>query len=460
MKKLSLSTLIGVYICYCAFMVLPVAPLLAQSNTDDRRQLEAELAKIELEIKEKEKELTTQKKQTGGIKRDLAVIQKEIEAKKLEIQKKNALLQRLGGQIKEKDATIKNLSAELDRERQSLARLLRKQRQLETYSLAEVLLAGDTFTEFFQDIYTFADLKAGLTRSFQKIKTIQVATAEEKVQLLEKKQEEDGVKSNLEKDKKVVEVKKKEVDVLLKVSTTKEKEYENLIKERKAKAAQIRARLFSLLEVNGGGIPFGEAVKLAKAAGELTGVRPAFILGILQQETGIGKNVGRCYMTDPKTGDGVSISSGKAIPRVMPAGLKGQNRNDAEIFVTITGRLNKDFAKTAVSCPLPGVGYGGAMGPSQFIPSTWEGMEPRLEKRLGVSAANPWIPLHAFTATALYVADLGAGAKTYDAERNAACRYYSGRKCDTPGVRNAFYGNSVMKHTEGFQDDIDLLDED
>jgi hypothetical protein len=441
-------------------LFLPIVPVFAQSNTAERAQLEAELVKIEQEIKAKEAELQNQKKQTGGIKRDLGVIQKEIEAKKLEIQKKNTLLQRLGGQIKEKDSVIQSLSDELTREKQSLARLLRKQKQLETYSLAEILLQGATFSEFFQDIYTFSDLKSGLTNSFQKIKTIQALTAEQKAQLLEKKDEENKVKVTLEKDKKVVEVKKKETDVLLKVSTNKEKEYAEIIKERKAKAAQIRTRLFSLIEVKGGGIPFGEAVRLAKAAGELTGVRPAFILGILQQETGIGRNVGQCYMTDPATGDGVRISSGASVKRVMPAGLKGQNRNDAKVFLDITGRLGKDYAKTAISCPLPGVGYGGAMGPSQFIPSTWEGMESRLEKKLGVDAANPWIPLHAFTATALYVADLGATGQTYDSERNAACRYYSGRKCDTPGVRNAFYGNSVMKHADGFQDDIELLDED
>ncbi len=439
---------------FISLLGIPVIPVIAQTatNTAERAQLQAELEKIEAEIKEKEKELSTQKQQTGGIKRDLAVIQKEIEGKKLEIQKKNTLLQRLGGEIKEKDETIQDLSAELSREQQSLARLLRKQQLLETYSLAEVLLAGDTFAEFFQDIYAFADLKAGLTQSFQKIKQIQALTAEEKAQLLERKDEEDKVKVALEKDKKVVEVKKKETDVLLKVSTTKEKEYETLIAERKAKATQIRARLFSLLEVKGGGIAFGEAVKLAKAAGELTGVRPAFILGILQQETGIGKNVGRCYMTDPETGNGTTIA-GKFVKAVM------KQSRDVEPFLAITKRLNKDFATTAVSCPIAGSGYGGAMGPSQFIPSTWEYIEPQLEKKLGVDAANPWIPLHAFTATAVYVANLGASAKTYDAERNAACKYYSGRVCNSPGVRNAFYGNSVMSHADGFQDDIELLDE-
>jgi hypothetical protein len=61
-------------------------------------------------------------------------------------------------------------------------------------------------------------------------------------------------------------------------------------------------------------------------------------------------------------------------------------------------------------------------------------------------------------ATALYIADLGAGSGTYTAERNAACKYYSGAAC-TPGRKpaNTFYGDQVIAKAEKFQNDIDFL---
>jgi hypothetical protein len=116
-------------------------------------------------------------------------------------------------------------------------------------------------------------------------------------------------------------------------------------------------------------------------------------------------------------------------------------------------------------------GWGGAMGISQFIPATWasyagfdklgnyNAANDRIRNTLGSGVmSNPWINLHGITATSLYMKDLGASAKTYTAEREAACKYYSGRGCSVPGVSNAFYGNAVMAHKVSIQANIDILE--
>ena len=60
-------------------------------------------------------------------------------------------------------------------------------------------------------------------------------------------------------------------------------------------------------------------------------------------------------------------------------------------------------------------------------------------------------------ASSILLMDQGAGSKTYSAEREAACKYYSGRGCSAPGVKNAFYGNAVMALATLIQADIDAL---
>ena len=71
----------------------------------------------------------------------------------------------------------------------------------------------------------------GLSYRFGKV----IKKAEEKIQLEEKKQEENLVKKGLEKNKAQVEIKQKETDKLLKVSVGKEVEYKKTIEERKGR---------------------------------------------------------------------------------------------------------------------------------------------------------------------------------------------------------------------------------
>ena len=73
---------------------------------------------------------------------------------------------------------------------------------------------------------------------------------------------------------------------------------------------------------------------------------------------------------------------------------------------------------------------------------------------LGIPAddVNPWNPRDAFMATAIYMRDLGANSGSFTAEKNAACKYYSGAACSsTRRPPNMSYGTSVMSIAEKIQ---------
>ena len=97
---------------------------------------------------------------------------------------------------------------------------------------------------------------------------------------------------------------------------------------------------------------------------------------------------------------------------------------DLPSLKSVLERLGRDPLSTRVSCP-QSFGYGGAMGPSQFIPSTWVLYEGRIASMLGVSVADPWNAQHAITGTALLLKDNGAISGNYESERNAACPKYA-----------------------------------
>jgi hypothetical protein len=293
-------------------------------------------------------------------------------------------------------------------------------------------------------------LKLALKEEFDGIKELQSLTEAEREVLDNKRTEEADKKAAIEFDKKKIEQNEKEKQRLIAINKTQEKTYEQVIAEKQKKAAEIRAALFRLRDTEG--IPFGDALNYATLASKGTGVRPALILAILTQESDLGKNQGSCLISNLDNGDGSGKNTGTFFEQVMKA------PRDTAPFKDITDRLERDWKMTPVSCP-PGTiyssrrGFGGAMGPSQFIPSTWELFKSRIGSAVGVDSdqADPWNPSHAFVATAIYLADLGAGVQSYSAERNAACRYYSGRSCDNKRPSNAFYGNQVMVKAENIQ---------
>jgi membrane-bound lytic murein transglycosylase B len=188
-------------------------------------------------------------------------------------------------------------------------------------------------------------------------------------------------------------------------------------------------------------IPFERALAYAKEASNGTGVRPAFILAILTQETNLGANVGTCNRPgDPAT---------KSWKNIM------KPTRDIEPYLRIVKSLGITPESMPLSCP-QGNGYGGAMGPSQFIPSTWELYTNRVSVVTGNRPANPWNAEDAFAATSVYLKDLGADARTYAAESRAAGKYYAGSRWATAGVN---YSNSVMAIATRIQGNIDILAE-
>jgi membrane-bound lytic murein transglycosylase B len=86
------------------------------------------------------------------------------------------------------------------------------------------------------------------------------------------------------------------------------------------------------------------------------------------------------------------------------------------------------------------------MGPAQFIASTWMLLKDRIKSALGLSGEpNPWRPADAFMSAGLYLSDLGAGSSSYTAQKNAACKYYSGKSCGSVTGATS-YGNSVISY--------------
>lgn len=427
--------------------MVPVSSVIhaQELSTKERAQLQDEYDKLQEEIAGWEKVLSETRAKKNTLQGDVTLLNAQIKQAEAQIRQKNLAISKLSTEIKLKNARIIELSSRIDQGHESLASLLRHQNQVDDLSFVEIAFAADNAFALFEDIDDMASIQIGLHEEFADIRNARSQTEEEKKTLAEKQNAELDARYEVETKKQQVAQSESEKQKLLSLAKTEETAYQKVLADRQAKAAAIRARLFPLRDTDN--IQFGDAARYAQEASRVTGVRPAMILAILSQESDLGKNVGNCLVKDLTTGDGVGKNTGTAFAGIM------KSPRDTVPFERITTALGKDWSSTPVSCPLPG-GYGGAMGPTQFIPSTWELFESRIKTALGVTATNPWNAEHAIMATALYLSDVGAAGQTYTAERNAACIYYSGRACS--GV-SASYGDSVIAKAAKFQQDIDFL---
>lgn len=406
-------------------------------------QIDQEIKKIEFDIKS---EYDRQRTLSGEINK----LSGEINQTASKIQEKNSLISNIRNDIIRKERSLEALNERLEREKKSLESVLRKRFELEDATILEVILSSKDVSEFYEDAPRYSSIQQSLSDSFAIIDELKVDIYHQKTTLENKREEENNVKYSLELEKNKIEVQKKDRDQAYSVSESKEASFEQLKEEREKEAREIRARLiqFQGAGIGSRSISFGEAYDYAKFASGKTGVRTAFIMAIMQQETGFGRNVGGCNLRNSETGDGVYISTGNPSVRNMVPG-------NFENFKKITASLGRDWSNTPISCVAYSngkpYGYGGAMGYTQFIPNTWMSVEARVRNYFGASVANPWDPQHAVMATAVFVRDLGAASQTYSAEYNAACRYYG--SCSVYA-----YGTNVMNKAVSIQTQIDLLE--
>jgi hypothetical protein len=429
----------------------------AETEAERRTRLETELQNVERQILTQRRLVEDKQLERQSLERDVALIEGKIKQAQLGIQARSVAIMQLSDQIDDRAETILILEDKLRKQKESLADIIRRSALYDDYSLVEVLLSRENFSEFFSDVASYQSLKASLNESLSVLEEIHNDTTAEKLQLESKQETEAEMKRIQELEKREIEAQEREKERILTVTKGEERAYQQLLESQQRTAAQLRNALFQLLG-GGGGIPFPQAVELARYAERQTGVAASLILAILEQETNLGTNLGSCIYSDMRGGRAVMHPD-----------------RDAPIFLAIARELGFDPATRSVSCPIVSngqrYGWGGAMGPSQFIPSTWaiyggivnrgNGWEysqadDAIRRINGSGApANPFNNQDAFLATALLLRDNGANG-TVSGDRLAALRYYAGWG-GASNPANAFYGDQVMSRKTRLAQEITVL---
>jgi peptidoglycan hydrolase CwlO-like protein len=444
----------------------------------ERRALQQELEELEKLIIQYEKDISKTEKEKRSLENKIASLKKEIKKLDLQIQQSNIMIKDLGFQIKDTEVSIEKTSLKIGDLKEKLAQLLRTIYEEEQKSLIEILLSEENLSGFFNNLMALENLSSQNRELLENIKGLKTTLEAQKRSL-------DEEKRNLERIIKVQTLQKiesenvkKEQDYFLKLA---EAEYQTYLKEKQElekRAAEIRARIFKLIGVRKAP-SYEKAVEIAKQVSEITGVRAAFLLGILTQESRIGKYVGQCYLQDPSTGMGIKFRTNRKWPRVMKPDwvplffktieqLNKEKKLKLDPFATpiscwIAACVNKNYQVTynvsvnsqgEITCPSGYIpfGWGGAMGPAQLMPFNWIGSDNykyRIEK-ITNRIADPWDFSDAVLGAALHLQDCRADLS----EREAAACYFGGWGNRKNPYHLINYADHVIALTKCHQDFI------
>lgn len=432
-----------------ALVLAPVKSETYAAETEDRAALEAELAELEKQIEEYESTISQYKKQGQTLQSEINQLNAKISKANLQIKAINLSLDKLNNEIASTEDQIAGTENDINLNKRAMSQALLNLYRKESQSFIEILLSNDALSDFFGDVNDLLAVQDNLRVTVQKIAELKDQLLGQRNALALEKSDALALKAYQDRQKEALADTKSEKNNLLKVTKGKESEYQKILSEKQKNAAEIRNRIFRIL--GGGELPFGEAVKIAKVAEQATGVRAAFILAILTQESSIngviGANLGRCYYNDPRRNGSGTV----------------MHNNQKAAFLSIIESLGLDPNKTPVSCPIVSDGaYGGAMGPAQFMPNTWMIYKDRIAKITGGNPPSPFNNLDAFTATSLYLSDGLAGCRqiyqtTFSRESCAAAKYYAGGNWRSY-MSVGRYGYRVAERAASFQKDIEALE--
>jgi membrane-bound lytic murein transglycosylase B len=413
----------------------------------DKATCQSLLDKYESLLKQYDSDISKTAGEKKTLQNQIAALKKKTDSLAVQIKQSNAMIGDLKLQINDTEESVESTTAKIGDSQRYLAAIVRAIDEADQTPLVESLLVEAKLSDFFGNLVYLENLNDKSNQILKDIKDLKQSLEDQKSGL-------ENEKGDLEKTTKMKELQKREHEQAKadynQTLQVKDAELQQTTQAKKLTAQviqKIRERLFSLAGVADSDAPnFEQAYRIAKTAGAATGVRPAFLLAILTQESNLGKNVGQCYMTNNTTGAGVNIKTGAAVAKVM------KPTRDVAPFIEIVTAIGKDPHATRVSCPMS-FGYGGAMGPGQFIPSTWKLYADRLQGVLG-RPGNPWNINDAFMATALYVSDYGATSQTTAGEWKAAMIYFAG----TVNKKYRFYGDNVVAIAQGYADDIAAIE--
>lgn len=412
--------LICVLLLTSGFDIISIAESASSSNEERKNKIES--LRSQINQYQDQIDAKSQKEETLG--RDIEILEADIKKIELRVEETNLIIDQLNEEVGAKQMEIDDMEKKINAKQEILAKFLQELYERGDASTAELVFGKKNFSDYFFQSDSLVSFEDHTKDVFDQLVSLQQDLKGQRDSLLEKKADQENYRFIQVDQERSLEGERQTKDSLV-ASTKNEKD---ALQQRSDK---LKVEL-NAIQALGEPIAMDEAIKAAQYASKLTHVAPEFLLGVLRVESGLGTNVGGGrYKND-------------------------MNPNQWDIFKKICKELGTDPDKVPVSrracynkkskdgCG----GWGGAMGPAQFMPATWMGYKSKVEKITGSSPANPWDIKDSLVAMGLKLAAVeGVISGNRKAWAKAAGMYLAGGNWEN----YPWYSDRVLFYADSFK---------
>ncbi len=395
-----------------------------------------QIEELQRQIAEYQEQILATSSKAKTLSTEISRLNNQISKIQLEIKSLGLAITQTDSEIDVTQKSIGETQAEIDIHKQALGSALLTLYQTDQQNLTQVLVKNPRLSDFFSSVKTLDDAQNVLRTNIIALRDLKADLEYKQNNLEEKRSELQELKSLQESQRRTLDLNKNTKDKLLKDTKGEEKKYQTLLNQSQDQLKKIREQITYL---NQSGVTVEEAIKFGQMSAIRVGMRPAFLIAILEVESRLGKNVGtgtwekdmyQCYLNLAK------------IYPTRAAYYTKRAEDEKAAFFKIINKLGLDPNTVKVSRE-PSYGCGGAMGPAQFIPTTWLGYEADVIRYTGHDPVSPWNIEDAFMAAAIKLSRGGAAAGTRAGEIRAAKAYISGNANCTSSICN-YYANLAL----------------
>jgi len=422
-KMKSYISKITIYFCLVVLFLASDVSLAAQ-NDAQQQDLKTKINILRNQIQGYQKEIYTKGQREETLQGDIADIEKDIAKIGLQIQETQLVIQSLDIEIADKEAGIADMQKEVIAKKAVLTQFMQELYENGNATPMEMALGQETFSDYFFQADSIESFEERTKEIYDQFVYLREGIKKEREDLLARKEEQMNLRAMQNDQQKTLDSQEQAKNSLL--SQTRN--------EKQALSSQMDKlqEQLNALQALGEPINIDEAISAARYASGFTKVAPEFLLGVLRIESGLGTNVGGGrYKTD-------------------------MNPAQWDVFKKVCGELGIDPNSVPVSrraCYNSDAkdgcgGWGGAMGPGQFMPTTWLGYKSKVEKVTGEIPANPWDLKDALVAMGLKLAAVdGVTAGDRAAWAKAAGMYLAGGNWEN----YSWYSDRVLFYADGFK---------